>query len=46
VWRFAGLVATETRESLLPVYQKIVTVTLTAKKGSGLIGVIKNEKSL
>lgn len=32
MWRFAGLVATETRESLLPVYQKIVTVTLTAKK--------------
>ena len=45
-WRVAGLEATGTRESLVPVYQKIVTVVITAAKVSGLIGVIKNEKSV
>jgi hypothetical protein len=45
-WRAAGLEATGTRESLIPVYPNIVTVILTAAKVSGLIGMIKNEKSL
>jgi len=44
--RVAELEATGSRESLVPVYQKIVTVILTATKVSGLIGMIKNEKSL
>jgi len=45
-WRVAELEATETRESLGPVYQKIVNVMLNAKKVSSLNGVTNNEKSL
>ena len=45
-WRVAGLEATGTRENLVPVYQKIVTVIINDAKVSGLIVMIKNEKSL